>query len=205
MLPRDRTGKADGSLSAATRDGTPGWGVPNGRGAGGSSGVDRGGQDGLVTRRRRPTRPAQPKSTDGRLGTLTILALGLVAIAAGWTWITRDHQPLFGVPMVALGLWPYLLMLRPVFRRARRPRGARRPAAPLATSRVPIAAGLRFAVLRRDGFRCAYCGRGEGEGVQLHIDHLVPVARGGKNELENLVTSCAPCNLGKSASDLLGA
>ncbi len=82
---------------------------------------------------------------------------------------------------------------------------ARRPASPIAASREPIPAGLRFAVLRRDGFRCAYCGRGEAEGVKLHLDHTVPVARGGRTELKNLVTACATCNIGKSASDLVGA
>lgn len=87
----------------------------------------------------------------------------------------------------------------------RRPRTAQAPPSPVATSRVPIPAGLRFAVLRRDGFRCAYCGRGETERVRLHIDHLIPVAHGGKNELDNLVTACQDCNLGKSATDLIGA
>lgn len=78
------------------------------------------------------------------------------------------------------------------------------PPSPVAASREPIPAGLRFAVLRRDGFRCAYCGRGESDGVKLHIDHLVPVARAGPTTLENLVTACQDCNLGKSASDLIG-
>ncbi len=73
----------------------------------------------------------------------------------------------------------------------------------LAFGREPIPAGLRFAVLCRDGFRCAYCGRGEPEGVRLHIDHLVPVARVGGTQLDSLITACQDCNLGKSASDLL--
>jgi hypothetical protein len=90
-------------------------------------------------------------------------------------------------------------------RRRRRSSGAPGgPPRPVALSREPIPAGLRFAVLRRDGFRCAYCGRGEPDGVRLHIDHLEPVARGGRTDLDNLVTACADCNLGKSASNLLG-
>ncbi len=84
-------------------------------------------------------------------------------------------------------------------------RASGRPSGPVAASREPIPAGLRFAVLRRDGFRCAYCGRGEREGVKLHLDHVVPVARGGKTEIDNLVTACATCNVGKSATDLIGA
>lgn len=89
-------------------------------------------------------------------------------------------------------------------RRAARAMAVRRPPSAAVMSREPIPAGLRFAVLRRDGFRCAYCGRGEAEGVKLHIDHLVPVARGGPTSIDNLVTACQDCNLGKSASDLIG-
>ena len=36
----------------------------------------------------------------------------------------------------------------------------------------------------------------------LHIDHIEPVAKGGTNELTNLITSCMPCNLGKRDSPL---
>jgi 5-methylcytosine-specific restriction endonuclease McrA len=64
---------------------------------------------------------------------------------------------------------------------------------------------MRFAVLRRDGFRCVYCGRGEPDGGKLHLDHLVSVAGGGRTALDNLVTACQDCNLGKSATDLVGA
>lgn len=57
---------------------------------------------------------------------------------------------------------------------------------------------LRFEVLRRDSFTCRYCGRSAPE-VALHIDHVVPVAAGGDNVPENLVTACQGCNLGKGA------
>lgn len=111
-----------------------------------------------------------------------------------------------GLVMLAIGTLPAVGVVGSwyVRRRQRRPK-AQRPSGPIAASREPIPAGLRFAVLRRDGFRCAYCGRGEPEGVKLHIDHIVPVARGGRTELENLVTACATCNIGKSASDLVGS
>ena len=36
----------------------------------------------------------------------------------------------------------------------------------------------------------------------LEVDHLIPVAKGGKNELLNLVTSCRDCNRGKGAKEL---
>lgn len=36
----------------------------------------------------------------------------------------------------------------------------------------------------------------------LEVDHLVPVAKGGQNEILNLVTSCRDCNRGKGARQL---
>ena len=69
--------------------------------------------------------------------------------------------------------------------------------------RRAISKGLRFDVLNRDGFKCRYCGASQKDGATLHIDHVVAVARGGKNEIGNLVTACAACNLGKSAKPLV--
>lgn len=63
-----------------------------------------------------------------------------------------------------------------------------------------ISKSVRFSVLERDSFRCRYCGAGP-DNAELHIDHVVPVSVGGGNDMENLVTACANCNLGKS--DLL--
>lgn len=56
---------------------------------------------------------------------------------------------------------------------------------------------VRFEVLKRDGFRCAYCGR-VAESVDLQVDHIVARASGGSDEMENLVTACRACNAGKS-------
>jgi 5-methylcytosine-specific restriction endonuclease McrA len=57
---------------------------------------------------------------------------------------------------------------------------------------------VRFEILKRDGFACRYCGA-KAPDVVLHCDHVHPVSRGGKNELENLVTACRDCNAGKGA------
>jgi len=65
--------------------------------------------------------------------------------------------------------------------------------------RRPLSKKLRFEVLKRDGYVCQYCGHGAPK-VVLHIDHIVPVARGGSNDIENLVTACEACNSGKRAS-----
>ena len=68
--------------------------------------------------------------------------------------------------------------------------------------RGPRTAGpaVRFAVFRRDSYTCQYCGR-RAPSVPLHVDHVIPWARGGQTELSNLRTACSVCNLGKSDSD----
>ena len=60
----------------------------------------------------------------------------------------------------------------------------------------------RFAVLERDGFKCRYCGRGAKQNVVLHIDHVIPKVAGGSNKMENLMTACQTCNLGKGAATI---
>src|SRR5437773_9699430 len=52
----------------------------------------------------------------------------------------------------------------------------------------------RRALFARDGWRCVYCGTSTG---RLTLDHVVPRSRGGDSVWENVVTSCAPCNLRK--------
>ncbi len=52
----------------------------------------------------------------------------------------------------------------------------------------------RRALFARDGWRCMYCGASSG---RLTLDHVVPRSRGGDSVWENVVTSCAPCNMRK--------
>jgi 5-methylcytosine-specific restriction endonuclease McrA len=52
----------------------------------------------------------------------------------------------------------------------------------------------RRALFARDNWRCVYCGTTAG---RLTLDHVVPRSRGGDSVWENVVTSCAPCNLKK--------
>jgi 5-methylcytosine-specific restriction endonuclease McrA len=52
----------------------------------------------------------------------------------------------------------------------------------------------RRALFARDGWRCVYCGS---SGGRLTLDHVVPRSRGGDSVWENVVTSCAPCNMRK--------
>jgi hypothetical protein len=60
------------------------------------------------------------------------------------------------------------------------------------------------AVVARDQGACADCGINitfRLEATQ-HIDHIVPLARGGTNNLSNLQLLCEPCNLKKGAQIL---
>ncbi|MDR2904916.1 MAG: HNH endonuclease [Helicobacteraceae bacterium] len=53
------------------------------------------------------------------------------------------------------------------------------------------------AVLRRDNYKCVVCGRGEADGVELHVDHIKPKDLGGKAAIENGQTLCAEHNFRK--------
>lgn len=62
--------------------------------------------------------------------------------------------------------------------------------------RKAISKKLRFEVFKRDCFTCQYCGQ-SAPNVVLHLDHIHPVSKGGKNDILNLITSCMACNSGK--------
>ena len=64
-----------------------------------------------------------------------------------------------------------------------------------------VSPGKRFDVLNRDKFRCAYCGLTAKE-TELHVDHIKAVSKGGSSEMDNLITACKDCNLGKHAKDI---
>lgn len=78
-----------------------------------------------------------------------------------------------------------------------------------ATAPKGVSKRTRFAVLRRDGFACRYCGV---TGVELVLDHVTPLSApipegrnvddviAERNSEDNLVTACIDCNAGKSAS-----
>lgn len=59
-------------------------------------------------------------------------------------------------------------------------------------------AGIRFRVFWRDRFTCQYCGRKAPE-IVLELDHVIPVSKGGRTTMQNLVTACRECNAGKQA------
>lgn len=66
--------------------------------------------------------------------------------------------------------------------------------------RSRMSQNLRYKILQRDGFRCVLCGRSAAQGVELEVDHLVPIAKGGTTDEHNLRTLCKDCNRGKGDS-----
>ena len=69
---------------------------------------------------------------------------------------------------------------------------ARKYAAPGTHTKADIAAQRT----RQHG-KCYWCG--ENVGRHYHVDHVIPISKGGSNGPENIVIACAPCNLGKGA------
>lgn len=63
---------------------------------------------------------------------------------------------------------------------------------------MAVSRRLRFEILRRDGHACRYCGA-KAPDATLTVDHVIPVALGGGDEPNNLVTACTDCNSGKSS------
>lgn len=58
---------------------------------------------------------------------------------------------------------------------------------------------LRRQIMERDGYTCQLCGKYMPDEVGLHIDHILPVARGGKSVPSNLRVLCSKCNGSKGA------
>ena len=101
---------------------------------------------------------------------------------------------------------------------------------PLEKHRAPDAFDDISLLGRRDGWQCHYCGcdlkpvhrepyeqkrnrrvrrelrhRQQGRGLPMPTrDHVVPIARGGPDTLDNMVLACQGCNQGKSDHDYDG-
>jgi 5-methylcytosine-specific restriction endonuclease McrA len=71
-----------------------------------------------------------------------------------------------------------------------------------AKERSKMSTSMRFKILKRDQFRCQICGASQEDGAKMHIDHIVPVAKGGKTIESNLHVLCDRCNLGKGTKGL---
>jgi HNH endonuclease len=62
--------------------------------------------------------------------------------------------------------------------------------------RQPIPREARLAVFKRDGGRCVECG----SNFDIQYDHVIPIALGGADTVENLQILCAPCNQAKGST-----
>ena len=63
---------------------------------------------------------------------------------------------------------------------------------------------IRHQVFKQDGYRCRECGASKDDGATLEIDHIVPIANGGTNDISNLQTLCKKCNRGKYTDEWVG-
>lgn len=66
-----------------------------------------------------------------------------------------------------------------------------------------IDASKRNKVYKRDNYTCRYCGMKNMEHGVISLDHVIPLARGGSNLFDNLVTSCCYCNNKKHDKSLI--
>lgn len=58
---------------------------------------------------------------------------------------------------------------------------------------------IRRRVIKRDGLVCSYC---KNLASPPHVDHVVPVSKGGANDDDNLCVACGPCNSAKRDKSL---
>lgn len=63
--------------------------------------------------------------------------------------------------------------------------------------RKPMDKRLAKSILQKYNFSCVKCGSAE----RLQIDHIVPVIKGGKDEMDNLQILCQPCNVRKGTRE----
>ncbi|WP_036486745.1 HNH endonuclease [Myxosarcina sp. GI1] len=61
------------------------------------------------------------------------------------------------------------------------------------TPRINIPHTVRKYVLQRDEYQCQSCGKTAKE-IELNIDHIIALAKGGSNDISNLQTLCRRCN-----------
>lgn len=59
---------------------------------------------------------------------------------------------------------------------------------------VGVASHEWLKLVRRYRHRCAYCGGNTGG---IHMDHVIPMSRGGRHAIGNVLPACQTCNLSK--------
>ena len=59
----------------------------------------------------------------------------------------------------------------------------------------------RMIVYKEKNGVCEYCGKSLSKD-EFHLEHKIPISRGGNNEYDNLTISCASCNLKKGSKTM---
>jgi len=60
---------------------------------------------------------------------------------------------------------------------------------------IKITDKVRQSIYERDYYTCRYCGKQLEKGSRaLSLDHIIPVAKGGSQSIDSLVTACKSCN-----------
>lgn len=63
-----------------------------------------------------------------------------------------------------------------------------------------VPGSIRYEVLKRAKYRCELCGAHEHQAA-LHIDHIIPRAKGGSDDISNFQSLCVTCNTNKRDRD----
>jgi 5-methylcytosine-specific restriction endonuclease McrA len=83
----------------------------------------------------------------------------------------------------------------------RRARAARRRAGRVKRANNDLTAAQWDAIVAAWGGACAYC---VATGVALQKDCVLPISRGGRYTLDNVVPACRSCNASKSNDEVTG-
>lgn len=93
----------------------------------------------------------------------------------------------------------YLRLKTTVTGRSKAAAAVRAKAVRRSRTRERLPDGTRQRLFLKQQGKCAFCRRSIQNGC--HLDHIIPLARGGKHEALNLQLLCKPCNLRKHAMD----
>lgn len=66
-------------------------------------------------------------------------------------------------------------------------------------SRTELSDKRKALVRERCGNKCSYCGV-SGDEAEMTIDHITPISKGGRNDIDNLNLACRSCNSKKNNS-----
>jgi 5-methylcytosine-specific restriction endonuclease McrA len=64
-------------------------------------------------------------------------------------------------------------------------------------TRKVLSAELKSAIWEKSQGRCWYCGKQCNPFTDMHIDHIRARAKGGSDDIDNLVIACVACNIEK--------